>query len=424
MTDLSKMLKKDLIIIIEKLKAENQNMIDQNKVLDKSENSPETEPVESVEFIKKLYSKKIDELLVKNEDQADEIQEFTSEVTELKIEIKTLTDRLNAKRKSIEKSGKASGKYPVRKSRNTKPRKTDPIEDTSCSSELESEPESDSNSDTSFDQELPKSKDLARRARKIINSDSSSAESDDIIKVPKAILHAARKSIGSKKKTATLHAFSTTKAAKTSSSKLTNNPRPNAKIPKPAAPPKMLSFYTSFLKRKSKNELIAMIEMQCFKLYKIGKQGTQRGQQDKKLLEKYTKDALVKICQNQEKIVQENTDNSGEPIDTFDIKYFEGAIEELKQSKYQIKKLFDVSNRSYSIHIEDFVNDLTILPKEDVKLKVFKALVTFYEKKSRNRWGKPMFHRANVEKKMQEVVDFMFAPDGEKSTEQIEFQWR
>ena len=50
--------------------------------------------------------------------------------------------------------------------------------------------------------------------------------------------------------------------------------------------------------------------MQCFKLYKIGKQGTQRGQQDRKLLEKYTKDALIKICQNQENVVKEHTDHS------------------------------------------------------------------------------------------------------------------
>jgi hypothetical protein len=85
--------------------------------------------------------------------------------------------------------------------------------------------------------------------------------------------------------------------------------------------------------------------------------------------------------------------------------------------------LFDVSTRAYSIHIEDFVNDLTILPKEEVNRKVFKTLVTFYEKKSRNRWGKPMFHRENVEKKMQEVADFIFAPNGEKSTKEIEFRW-
>lgn len=413
MADLLKMLKKDLIIVIDQLKSENQKMVDEQKILEQNKTIAKTEPVESIEF-----TKIIEELEAKNKGQAAEIQEFKSEVTELKEEIKTLTDRLNAKRKSIENSEKTSDKYLVRRSRNTKPRKTDPIEDTSCSSESES----DSNYDTSFDQELPKSKDLARTARKIINFDSSSAESDDIIKVPKAILLASRKSNGSKK-TATMHAFSTAKSSKSISSKLTNNPRPNAKIPKPAAPPKMMSFYTSFLKRKSKNELIEMIEMQCFKLYKIGKQGTQRGQQDRKLLEKYTKDALIKICQNQENVVKEHTDHSGEPIDTFDIKYFEGAIEELKQDKYDIKKLFDVSNKTYSVHIEDFVNDLTILPKEEVKRKLFTALVTVYEKKSRNRWGKPMFHRANVEKKMQEVVDFIFAPKGEKSTKQIEFRW-
>jgi hypothetical protein len=289
MTDLSKMLKKDLIIMIEKVEAENQNLVHQNKtttteltefanINDTLETKNKDQAAEIVELKSELtaHLKNADKsiqhtkgLEAENKNQAAEIRVFKTEALKMKVEIKTLADRLNAKRKAIETSGKALGKYPIRKNRNTKPRKNDPIEDTSCSS-AESESESGSNSDTSFDQELPKSKDLARRARKIINSDSSSAESDEIIKVPKAILLTARKSVGSKK-TATLHAFSTTKAAKTAnvpgSSKLTHNPRPsNAKIPRPAAPVKLLSFYTSFLKRKSKNELIEMIEMQCFKL--------------------------------------------------------------------------------------------------------------------------------------------------------------
>lgn len=106
MADLLKMLKKDLIIVIDQLKSENQKMVDEQKILEQNKTIAKTEPVESIEF-----TKIIEELEAKNKGQAAEIQEFKSEVTELKEEIKTLIDRLNAKRKSIENSEKTSDKY-------------------------------------------------------------------------------------------------------------------------------------------------------------------------------------------------------------------------------------------------------------------------------------------------------------------------
>ena len=91
---------------IDQLKSENQKMVDEQKILEQNKTIAKTEPVESIEF-----TKIIEELEAKNKGQAAEIQEFKSEVTELKEEIKTLIDRLNAKRKSIENSEKTSDKY-------------------------------------------------------------------------------------------------------------------------------------------------------------------------------------------------------------------------------------------------------------------------------------------------------------------------
>ena len=91
--------------------------------------------------------------------------------------------------------------------------------------------------------------------------------------------------------------------------------------------------------------------------------------------------------------------------------------------KYKIKKFFDTYERTYSVHVEDFINDLTVLPKKKVKQQLHSALFTYYEMKSRGMYGEPTIHRSSYTKKMHEIVDYIFAPKDEKSSEPIKFMW-
>ena len=88
-----------------------------------------------------------------------------------------------------------------------------------------------------------------------------------------------------------------------------------------------------------------------------------------------------------------------------------------------IKKFFDTYERTYSVNVDDFINDLTILPKKKVKQQLHTALYTYYEMKSRGRFGEPTIHRSSYTKKMHEIVDYIFAPEDEKSAEPITFSW-
>jgi hypothetical protein len=399
MADLSKMAKKDLITMVEKLKAENQALIDERNQAEKHQADFDKVQQECSDLDVALTGElmKNIEVIEKREKHNAAVVKIrhSLEVSKLKDELKTLTDRLDAKRKSLENSGETISKYPARKARNTGTKK---VVDSSTESESESSFEAHQNPNS---------------------LDTSDSDDDAIIRVPNAILQASRKK--TTKQTATMHSFSASKAAKDASKTSTNNP--NAKIPRSATPEKMLSFHTSFLKRASKSDLATMVEKQCLKLNGIGKEGTQRGKQSKHQLEKYKKDDLIKICQDQEQLVQEHTEKTGNSIDTFDVKFFEGAIEELKLPKYKIKKFFDTYERTYSVNVEDFINDLTILPKKKVKQQLHSALFTYYEMKSRGMYGEPTIHRSSYTKKMHEIVDYIFASEDEKSAEPIKFHW-
>lgn len=393
--------------VVDKLKAEKQTLIDERNQAKKHQ--ADLNKVQK-EYNDLLSGSLIEVVKKRAKDNAAVIKiRHQLEVSKLKDELKTLTDRLDAKRKSLENSSETVSKYPARKARNTENRK---VVDSSTQSESESV-------QANVDQELPRSKKTTINKNPNCLDSSDSDDDDAIIRVPNVILQAARKT--SSKQTATMHSFSASKAAKDASKKSTNNT--NAKIPRSATPDKLLSFHTSFLKRASKTDLATIIEKQCVKLNGVGKEGTQRGKQSKTQLEKYKKDDLIKICQDQEKLVQEHTENSGHSIETYDVKFFEGAIEELKLEKYKIKKFFDTYERTYSVNVDDFINDLTILPKKKVKQQLHTALYTYYEMKSRGRFGEPTIHRSSYTKKMHEIVDYIFAPEDEKSAEPIKFSW-
>ena len=285
--------------MVDKLKTQNQTLTDEQKQAAEDHQAGfekvQQESSELQEKITRELTKKIEVIEKREQDNADATKiEHHLEVSKLKDEIKNLTDRLNAKRKSLENSGEVkSSKYPSRKARSNEARAV-----------VDSSPESESESsfDVHFDQQLPKSKRTTKNQK-----DFSDSDDDTIIKVPNHIPQAARTK--SSKQTATMHSFATSKAAKDASKQSKNNSAQVAKIPRSATPEKLLSFHTSFLKRASKGDLAKMIEKQCFKLNGIGKEGTQRGKQSTKQLEKYKKDDLIKICQDQEKLVQEHTEH-------------------------------------------------------------------------------------------------------------------
>jgi len=240
--------------VVDKLKAEKQTLIDERNQAKKDQ--ADLDKVQQ-EYNDLLSGGLIEVVEKREKDNAAVIKiRHQLEVSKLKDELKTLTDRLDAKRKSLENSRETVSKYPARKARNTENRK---VVDSSTQSESESV-------QANVDQELPRSK------KTTINKnpnflDSSDSDDDAIIRVPNVILQAARKT--SSKQTATMHSFSASKAAKDASKKSTNNT--NAKIPRSATPDKLLSFHTSFLKRASKTDLATMIEKQCVKLNGIGK---------------------------------------------------------------------------------------------------------------------------------------------------------
>ena len=72
--------------------------------------------------------------------------------------------------------------------------------------------------------------------------------------------------------------------------------------------------------------------MQNYKLYKVGVDGY-----DESKLHKLQKPALIKVCQDQQKKVEQHAEYSSK-VDTFDVKLFEKAIDYLKNKK-DIKKL-------------------------------------------------------------------------------------
>jgi DNA repair exonuclease SbcCD ATPase subunit len=391
-----------LVAMVEKLEAENQTLAKKNKAPEETKDTTELEPVKNTgdlevakeELINKVNQElselegKYSDLLKTTEEKDSKIKtledkvetlqvtqnNYESKVKEQKEEIKNLNDRLDAKRKALESSTSKPNGMP-RKARK-------------ANAPVDSSSESESNDD-SFD---PKSKRTNQK-----NLDSS--DTDEMIKIPKTKAKAPRKNPGKKS------------TAVPATLKNTANPRPDAKIPIGSTPEKLLTYHTSFLKRQSKGAIAELIEMQCYKLNKIGKQGTVSGQQHRSKLESLKKDDLVKICQTQERLVQENTEKNYRFHDTYDVKYFEKALEELHQPKYNIKKFYDAYEKKYSIHVDDYINDLTVLPKTKVKKQLFTALFTYWQMKSRNRFGQPCIHRPTLNKKCHDIVDKIFASE-------------